>query len=136
MVPLVRYYTGSFSTDNTRWQTSKTIYDPCPPGWRVPDGGSNGVWSKAVGSSSSFTQTYDSTNKGMNFSGKFGSAGTIWYPAAGYLYLGDGSLSEVGYCGFWWSCTPSDLAYHLYLYVGPSKSDDRAYGRSVRCLQE
>ena len=39
------YYTGSSSTDNTRWTTSsttKSIYDPCPAGWRVPDGGSNG----------------------------------------------------------------------------------------------
>ena len=44
------YYTGSGTNDNTRWTTSaatKSIYDPCPAGWRVPDGGSNGVWSKA-----------------------------------------------------------------------------------------
>lgn len=38
------YYNGSSSTYNTRWQSEKTIYDPCPKGWRVPDGGSNGVW--------------------------------------------------------------------------------------------
>lgn len=34
------YYTGNKSTDNTRWTTSdkaKSIYDPCPAGWRVPD---------------------------------------------------------------------------------------------------
>ena len=34
------YYTGNNSTDNTRWTTSdkaKSIYDPCPAGWRVPD---------------------------------------------------------------------------------------------------
>ena len=138
------YYTGSSFTDNTRWQSSKTIYDPCPPGWRVPDGGPNGVWSKAVGSSSSFTRTYDSTNKGMNFSGKFGSAGTIWYPAAGYLYGGGGSLHNVGYSGYWWSCTPYDYyayrAYCLSLYrdgdIDPSGRISRADGLSVRCLQE
>ena len=74
------YYTGSSSTDNTRWtESSKSIYDPCPSGWRVPNGGDNGIWSKALGSSSYFTQSslYDSTNEGMNFSGKFGSASTI-----------------------------------------------------------
>ena len=41
------YYTGSSSTDDTRWTTSssdKSIYDPCPAGWRVPD---KGIWSKA-----------------------------------------------------------------------------------------
>ena len=128
------------SRDNTLWQTSKTIYDPCPPGWRVPDGGSNGVWSKAVGSSSSFTRTYDSTNKGMNFSGKFGSAGTIWYPAAGYLDGGDGSLGLVG-GGYWWSCAPDgSRAYYLYFFLSgivyPSDYTNRAGGRSVRCLQE
>ena len=35
------YYSYS-GTDNTRWTTSekdKSIYDPCPPGWRVPNGG-------------------------------------------------------------------------------------------------
>jgi len=34
------YYTGNETTDNTRWTTSdkaKSIYDPCPAGWRVPD---------------------------------------------------------------------------------------------------
>ncbi len=137
------YYTGSISTDNTRWQSAKTIYDPCPPGWRVPDGGDSGVWSKAVGSSDYFSgYPYDSTNKGMNFSGKFGSSGTIWYPASGSLDRDDGSLDYVGSDGYWWSCTPSgNLAYRLYIgingYVYPSNSYGyRAYGFSVRCLQE
>ena len=137
------YYTGSSSTDKTRWQSSKTIYDPCPPGWKVPTGGSSGVWSKAAGSSSSFSYTWDSTNKGMNFSGKFGSASTIWYPAANFLYHGAGILFFVGdyYGGSWWSCTPNDgSACSLYLGsdggVGPSDSYDRAFGLSVRCLQE
>ena len=34
------YFTWDESTDNTRWTTSdskKSIYDPCPYGWRVPD---------------------------------------------------------------------------------------------------
>lgn len=136
------YYTGSSSTDNTRWQTSKTIYDPCPPGWKVPSGGSGGVWSKATGVTSGyFSYTWDSTNKGMNFSGKFGSASPIWYPAAGFLGDGAGSLRNVGLSGYCWSCTPSDYyAYFLYLGSGgnvtPSGGDRRAYGQSVRCLQE
>ena len=134
------YYTGSSSTDNTRWQSSKTIYDPCPSGWKVPAGGSSGVWSKAVGSGSSFSYSWNSTNKGMNFSGKFGSASTIWYPASGYLDYDGGSLGDVGSRGYWWSCTPGgSSAYCLYLYyngiVNPSDYY-RALGRSVRCLQE
>lgn len=137
------YYTGSSSTDNTRWQTSKGVYDPCPPGWRVPDGGSSGVWAKAFGTSSYWTTSsnWNSTNKGMNFGStdkKLGS-GTIWYPAAGYLHDSDGSLSYVGYLGISWSCTPDgdDAYYLLFRYDGrvyPSGYNGRATGRSVRCL--
>ena len=138
------YYTGSSSTDNTRWTTSesnKSIYDPCPAGWRVPDGGDNGVWSKALGSSSDFEgYPYDSTNEGMNFSGKLGSAATIWYPASGYRYDSDGSLFNVGYGGFYWSASPNILyfAYNLKFNgrVDPSYLNPRAFGLSVRCLQE
>ena len=138
------YYTGSSSTDNTRWTTlesNKSIYDPCPSGWRVPDGGDNGVWSKAIGSSSYFYYTYNSTNEGMNFSGKFGSASTIWHPASGYRNGYDGSLYNVGNDGYYWSASPdSRKAYSLdFDYNGgvyPSFDYCRAYGQSVRCLQE
>ena len=141
------YYAGlSSTTDDTRWTTSdktKSIYDPCPAGWRVPDGGSNGVWSNALGSSSDFTQSslYDSTNEGMNFSGKFGSNQTIWYPASGYRYASDGSLGCVGNQGYYWSASPGSyraygLGFYYDGYVNPSNDYYRAGGRSVRCLQE
>ena len=140
------YYTGSSSTDNTRWTASdkpKSIYDPCPSGWRVPDGGDNGVWSKALGSSSSFTNwsLYSSSNTGMNFSGEFGSASTIWYPVSRYRDYCDGSLYNVGGLGYYWSASPFNYcAYSLYFnYNGgvlPSSNSGRAFGYSVRCLQE
>ena len=140
------YYTGSSTTDNPRWTTStatKSIYDPCPSGWRVPDGGNNGIWSKALGSSSSFTDAslYDSTNKGMNFSLKFGLASTIWYPASSCRGFEDGSLYSVGRSGICWSASPrSSYAYHLSFdddgRVVPSSYGGRAHGYSVRCLQE
>ena len=136
------HYTGSSSTDNDRWKSTKTIYDPCPPGWKVPTGGSSGVWAKAANTSSSFSHTWNSTNKGMNFSGKFGSTGTIWYPAAGYLYYEyGGGLSNVGNYGRWWSCTPNGYYAYLLLLcnngiVYPSVGDFRAYGCSVRCQKE
>ena len=140
------YYTGSGTTDNTRWTTStatKSIYDPCPSGWRVPDGGDNGIWSKALGSSSSFTQSslYDSTNEGMNFSGKFGSDQTIWYPASGCRSGNDGSLSYVGSRGYYLSASPDyysacSLCFYDSGTVDPSGNSGRARGQSVRCLQE
>lgn len=144
------YYTGSDITDNTRWTTStttKSIYDPCPAGWRVPDGGSNGVWAKALASSGDFYYTYDGKNEGINLSNMFGSDQTItiWYPTSGYRDYADGSLKGVGSGGYYWSASPNDIpAYDLYLsdynpptgLVRPSTHSFRAHGQSVRCLQE
>ncbi len=132
------YYTGDFSTDDTRWTTSdkaKSIYDPCPAGWRVPDGGSNGIWSKAGFG----TTTYDSTNEGISFS--ISSPSTTWYPASGYRNNRDGGLGYVGDYGNCWSASPSSYnAYRLdFSYngrVSPSYYNARACGCSVRCLQE
>ena len=126
------------SCDNTLWTTSdktKSIYDPCPSGWRVPDGGDNGIWSKA-----GFADTeYDSTNEGMSFS--ISSTSTTWYPASGSRYYGDGGLCGVGNFGRYWSASPrSNYAYFLGVSfegsVRPSGSNFRAYGCSVRCFQE
>ena len=132
------YYTGDSSTDNTRWTTSssvKSIYDPCPAGWRVPDGGRNGIWSKAGFG----TTTYDSTNKGMSFS--ISSPSTTWYPASGYCTYSVGGLGSVGRNGYYWSASPNSyVAYYLYFTrygdVYPSYNNNRAGGFSVRCLQE
>ena len=140
------YYTGNSSTDNTRWRSSKTIYDPCPAGYRVPDGGDNGIWSKAFGTSSTFNNdAYDSENKGFNFGSSGAGAKNLsnsvsvcWYPAAGYLSYCDGSLYNVGNDGICWSCSPDGclacyLNFNSFGYVSPSSSNSRAYGYSVRC---
>ncbi|MDY4572359.1 MAG: hypothetical protein SO437_04420 [Candidatus Cryptobacteroides sp.] len=139
------YYTGCSSTDDTRWQSSKTIYDPCPAGWRVPDGGSGGVWATAFGTSSFWARplNWNSTYKGMDFSNtdkKLGSSGPIWYPASGRRYS-SGGLGSVGSFGSDWSVSPNGknayyLSFNNYGYVDPANDDDRANGQSVRCLQE
>ena len=140
------YYTGSSSTDDTRWTPSnkaKSIYDPCPAGWRVPDGGENGVWSKALGSSSDFRNDslFDKIDKGMNLQGRLGSnQKIIWYPASGCRYYTDGDL-YVGDYGSCWSASPyNHSAYSMDISadgaVRPSDSSSRAYGLSVRCIKE
>ena len=131
------YYTGDSSTDNTRWTTSETaksIYDPCPSGWRVPDGGSNGIWSKAGFDDT----TYDSTNEGMSFS--ISSPSTTWYPASGCRDRRGDGLCGVGYFGYFWSASPDStsacsLVFNYLGGVVPSYNSYRALGLSVRCLQ-
>ena len=120
------------------WQSEKTAYDPCPAGWRVPDGGSDGVWAKAGFANAK----YDSTNEGILFD----SGATLpaaWYPASGYRFSYSGALSSVGHGGFYWSCSPdsshSNTAYSLYFSGGdvyPSYSSSRAEGCPVRCFKQ
>ena len=140
------YYTGDSSADNTRWatsETSKSIFDPCPAGWRVPDGGRNGVWSNAGFGDGAF----DRTNMGISFA--ISSPSETWYPASGVLNRDSGHLSDVvsTYYGCYWSASPynSDSYYAFDLYfvkgsgsssVSPSSYGTRASGQSVRCLRE
>ena len=134
------YYTGSSSADNTRWTQSgsaKSIYDPCPVGWRVPDGGKNGVWPKALGSSSTlYDYPCDNFNKGMNFSARFGSVSPIWYTVSGSLNE-SGDLVHSGSEGLYWSASPGQaLRITSTGYVYPYASRYRAEGLSVRCIKE
>jgi uncharacterized protein (TIGR02145 family) len=137
------FYTGySNYLPNGSWDSKKTAYDPCPAGWRVPDGGENGTWSKAKGGSSDFNSA--SSSYGLNFGGTFSSNETVWYPASGYLNCVSGALDAVGSYGYCWSATPNPSyyynAYYLYFngdgYVSPSNENSRSYGLSVRCLKE
>ena len=135
------------SRDNTLWTTSdktKSIYDPCPAGWRIPDGGENGVWAKAYGSSSSFWGPSSDASRVMYFD-RFGSDHAIWYPASGCRGHNDWYLDDVGSDGFYWSASPSSYyAYVLHFFISdysqynvfPSVSSHRANGYSVRCIKE
>lgn len=105
----------------------KTFFDPCPEGWRLP--------TKAEYSNfSTTTFTWDATNSGRTYNGN-------WFPAAGYRNSDDGSMSNVGSDGSYWSASPYSEydGYGLFFRSGgvyPAGYDDRAYGFSVRCVQE
>lgn len=137
------YYTGDATTDDTRWQADKTLYDPCPLGWKVPVGGVSGLWYTAAGVPSP-TCTFDDTNKGINFSGIFAMTGNVWFPAPGQLNKSTGSLESVGSDGRYWTCSVSTLnakfGSQFYFYrdenVSTTSSGWRANANSIRCVQE
>ena len=133
-------WTGG-SVPGNGWHTSelaKGLYDPCPVGYRVPDGGENGFWATANVKSSG-----DSSNRGMYWTLADGET-TAWYPAVGYRSSDSGALSNVGERGYCWSASPvpsdSGSAYYLFFnYFGnvtPASNYDRALGYSVRCVRE
>ncbi|MDR0745073.1 MAG: fibrobacter succinogenes major paralogous domain-containing protein, partial [Mediterranea sp.] len=135
------YYNWLPAPDNMLWNTSenkKTIYDPCPAGWRVPVHVNNSVsdanspWAGVSGQSFSFGDT-SGVNWGTN----------ALYPAAGYRNYSSGFPSDIGTSGDYWSASPSSSssngASNLYFfsgYVFVSPSEYRAYGHSVRCVKE
>lgn len=84
------YNTGS-AISTQRWSREKSIYDPCPPGYRVASGGSDGVWAKAFGfNEGKYVGNY---NGGHDF-GYFMCYDTnsfCWYPVTG-MYGDDGDL--------------------------------------------
>lgn len=123
-----------YNPDNTRWQSEKTIYDPCPVGWRVPDGGEDGVWSVALGSFADFTHPFISS--GMDFKTVFGSDQVIWYPSSGFT-VGDDLLTDVGVRGSYWSVSnEGGLFFEDSDSVKIIMEVSRYYGRSVRCFKE
>ncbi len=124
---------------------SKSIYDPCPPGWRVPPQDTWTGFTSTGGNTSTSSQfnVSGSFNVGWNFYiGGSKSGTTTFYPASGCRYYSSGALSSVGSNGYNWSSSPySRSSYYagpLSFYtsnVGPLRNYTRADGFSVRCVQ-
>ena len=143
--------------DNSLWTNgAKSQYDPCPVGWRVPDGGTGlngvqaGIWAKIGISAYGKTAMPDSWQsgwKGMKFPISEGGYSS-YYPAAGGIGL-DSALYLVGVDGTYWSATPlggnRDEVFAMnfyftaaedYFYEFCGAEIPRATGNSVRCSKE
>lgn len=127
--------------DNTLWDVEKTMYDPCPAGWKVPEGGPEGIWVNAGFPSGSGANTFDKTYYGMYFS--TADSQLTWYPAPGYRTSARGTLTSVATSGLYWSITPygeKGVSHALQIYntglVGLEKYYNRAQANAVRCVKE
>ena len=128
----------SAGRDNTLWTAEKTIYDPCPAGWRVPDGGTDGVWMLAGENSYSMDFYY----KGVKFN--LTNGGTAWYPATGFIHRGEGDIRLSGQFADYWTvktATQTVTTFEFYIknnaddsYVGLMYNNKtRGEGHAVRC---
>lgn len=88
--------------------------------------------------------TWDDELKGHWFGGNHNSdhKGSLFLPAAGLRHYNSGELAYTSSYGYYWSSSPNyggnGNAGYLYFYSGnvnPLNSDSRAYGFSVRCVQ-
>ena len=126
-------------------QGAKSIYDPCPVGWRVAPQDTWTMFSE-TGINTSTSGEFNVSggfNIGWNFYYEGTATGsTVYYPATGYRLYSTGALSAVGTLGFAWSSS-SYAAGNLYAghlrfssgHVYPLHGDSRALGFSVRCVQ-
>lgn len=139
-------WTGG-SVPGNGWHTSESVkglFDPCPAGYRVPDGGDNGFWATALGTSSNAWNSAIMKWSNSGFTWTLDNEPTAaWYPAVGCRHYDSGALYDVGYYGYYWSASPypsySNYAYYLYFYdgnVNPAYNYNRGYGQSVRCVRE
>ncbi len=137
------WYGGSVPGNG--WHTSesaKGLYDPCPVGYRVPDGGENGFWATTLAETTwSVATKWDSANKGLQWTLADGTT-AAWYPVV-YRYYENGSLDMTGVIGYYWSASPdpsySGHASSLYINNGggrPAIGNYHGCGCSVRCVKE
>ncbi len=123
------YIGGSDTQNNALWGSTKTVYDPCPAGWKVAPKAAFSSWDPSTA-----TSTWD-TN-GRIYAPVPGS----WYPTAGYRNSASGALDRVGTNGYYWSSafigTSSTLLSFDQGNVVPAGDDSRSCGFSVRCVLE
>ena len=140
------WYTNAKGTyrrnDLSLWNSKvgkKTIFDPCPDGWRVPvgkDGEYESPWEQAKKNVTPLVRY-----KGFSLKG-------IYYPAAGYRELLTGNMPNNSFLdnALYWAGNipslyrqPSIMRYTLIDSTGYSCSISvawDAYGGSVRCVKE
>lgn len=126
--------------NTTLWSSEKTEYDPCPAGWRVPDGGPDGVFATALGTSSRIYPSFDSSARGYHYDGLYGDD-SIWYPSSGCRNP-DSGLVSVGWLGYSWTCTPAS-GRNMYIMGSnagscsiPCDTYPIGFAAPVRCIKD
>ena len=144
----MRSGTGEKIIGTDRWSSTKTLYDPCPSGWRVPDGGSNSVWNQAGIKKDNL--------RAENGGARFTLGGlSAWYPASGCIGYTDGMLANGGVIGYFWTASSlgkdnestrvSKMHFDFGWLTGDTAGSDGAFsatgdhyparGMAVRCVK-
>lgn len=124
------WYPGITATQNDAlWGIVKTVYDPCPSGWKVASQGSFSSWDASTSNS----------NWGDNGRSYF-PVSNSWYPATGYRSSGSGAPGNVGTNGYYWSSGAHDTDGYMFSFdvgsVLSTDEDPRASGFPVRCVED
>lgn len=144
---------GHWNTDvdMTLWNNTKTKYDPCPYGWKVPEGGQDGLWAKAFknyNSAAAFNapEFWSETNHGMLITSSI-TGNEAWYPAGGYIDSRSYNRYYNGNYCYRWSITPKDSNVYVFSILCSwyyttavirtyQETMDPSSGHPVRCCKE
>ena len=146
---------GSLETPYNLWDSSrnvngagnensvKSIYDPCPYGFKVPVGTMFKGFTKTGSTATSIENmnVVGNFSSGWKFMRYFGDSLGTFFPASGYRGRSSGSLAGVGSSGYCWSSSSYSQTSGCYLgfssgSVDPVNTSGRASGFSVRPLKE
>lgn len=121
------------NTGNSDNAVVKTVYDPCPAGYRMPSGNVFTGFSK--------TAVIGEFDKGWLFKKDSSDEEGVFFPAAGCRYYSDGAVYGAGERGYVWlsSSSSQNNAYYLYFYssfVSSQYSYYRSYAHSVRPVRD
>ena len=140
------YYDWLEDQNDNLWNKVKTIYDPCPPGYKVSD---SDIWIKAgLRSDKSNNSAYDANLHGSNFGSsgpgemKLTKEAICWYPANGCRQGSTDKLVGTGTYGGWTNKVWDDIYTKSYAVLFKSneiktgKDEVRSNALSVRCQKE
>jgi len=123
------YVNSSSESNNTLWGNVKTVYDPCPLGWKVPSVENFSDWSASA-------TTWDETDLGRSVISVSGS----WFPASGYRTSTTGALDTDESIGRYWSSSVDGASAACLDFdkdvVYSTGKNNRACGFAVRCVRE
>ncbi|MBR6457941.1 MAG: hypothetical protein IKS71_05020, partial [Bacteroidales bacterium] len=120
--------------DNNLWAEEKTIYDPCPPGYKVPASSEVDIFASDATIDNIKGWAYDAT-KSHTFA--VGEPATV-FPIGGYLNY-SGSYDKPGErVKIYHAPSVSQYAPAVYVYAGPTfkpqEGQRRAVAGNVRCV--
>ncbi|RRD91427.1 fimbrillin family protein [Bacteroides heparinolyticus] len=141
-------YANLWSANNTVYTNNdnpvvKTIYDPCPAGYKMPPGNAfTGFTTTGENTSTSSFNVSGAWNKGWNFyCGLNHTGSTVFFPSMGCRYYSLAGPWHVGHFAYYWTAGPYHTRNGRYLYfysgnVYPLHNYFRTYGFGVRPCQE
>ena len=136
------YTDNEMNQNSTLWANdTKTHYDPCPKGWKVPQ---DGTWNDISSTTLTFyMQGAPFINTSLQYHLTNGQLykQVTWYPASGYRTANTGNLTFPGCTGNHYSSTAkgvNSILLNLTLTgtIRPNFDNSRTYANPVRCVQE